>query len=67
MIVVDSSFLCAWYNDRDVHHPSAREVMKRFLDGEWGRGILLDYVLLEVATVLLARRGRESALEATRR
>jgi len=67
VIVLDSSFLCAWYNERDVHHRAAREVMARFLKGHWGRGLLLEYVFLEVVTVLLARRGRDSAFEATRR
>lgn len=64
MIVLDSSFLCAWHNDRDVHHGEAREVMQRFLAGEWGKGLLLEYVFLEVVTVLLARRGRQAALDA---
>ncbi len=30
--------------------------MKRFLAEEWGRGLLLEYVFLEVTTVLMARR-----------
>lgn len=30
--------------------------MDRFLRGEWGRGLLLEYVFLEVATVLIVRR-----------
>jgi len=39
--------------------------MARFLDGDWGRGLLLEYVVLEVATVLrygvaLASRRRSS-------
>ena len=29
--------------------------------GEWGRGLLLEYVFLEVVTVLLVRRGLETA------
>jgi predicted nucleic acid-binding protein len=29
--------------------------MERFLEGEWGRGLLLEYVFLEVMTVLLRR------------
>jgi predicted nucleic acid-binding protein len=67
VIVLDSSFLCAWYNDRDVHHGEAREVMRRFLAGEWGVGLLVEYVFVEVVTVLLARRGRESALDTAER
>ncbi|MEE4273798.1 MAG: PIN domain-containing protein [Thermoanaerobaculales bacterium] len=63
MIVLDSSFLVAYHNTRDAHHEAAAEVMARFLDGEWGHGLLLEYVFLEVATVLMARRGPEVASE----
>ena len=44
MIVLDSSFLIAFHNTRDAHHESAAGMMARFLDGEWGRGLLLEYV-----------------------
>lgn len=57
MIVLDSSFLIAHYNERDIHHKAARRLMERFLEAEWGRGLLLEYVFLEIVTVLLARRG----------
>ena len=56
MIVVDSSFLIGYHNQRDAHHKTASALMKRFLAGEWGNGLLLEYVVLEVATVLLVRR-----------
>jgi predicted nucleic acid-binding protein len=63
VIVLDSSFLVAYHNTRDAHHEAAAEVMARFLDGEWGRGLLLEYVFLEVVTVLMARRGPRVASE----
>ncbi|HSN55161.1 MAG TPA: PIN domain-containing protein [Candidatus Sulfomarinibacteraceae bacterium] len=63
MIVLDSSFLVAYHNTRDAHHKAASEVMARFLGGEWGRGLLLEYVFLEVVTVLMARRGARVASE----
>jgi predicted nucleic acid-binding protein len=56
VIVLDSSFLVGFYNERDAHHRAASALMERFLNGEWGRGLLLEYVFLEVATVLLVRR-----------
>lgn len=61
MIVLDSSFLIAHHNTRDVHHAAAARVMGRLLAGEWGRALLLEYVFLEVMTVLLARRGLDVA------
>jgi predicted nucleic acid-binding protein len=57
VIVLDSSFIVAFHNERDAHHDPARGWMERFLQGEWGRGLLLEYVFLEVMTVLLVRRG----------
>ncbi len=67
MIVVDSSFLIAWYNARDVHHPAAARAMVRLLGGEWGAVLLLEYVFLEVVTVLRARRGADVATDVAER
>jgi len=55
VIVLDSSFLIGFYNDRDVHHAKASSLMRDFLDGRWGKGLLLEYVFLEVVAVLLVR------------
>jgi len=61
-IVLDSSFIIAYHNRSDVHHDAAREIMADFLDGTWGEGILLEYVFLEVVTVLQLRLGHETAV-----
>ena len=61
MIILDSSFLIAFHNSNDVHHRSACDIMDRLLSGEWGKSILIEYVFLEVTTVLLARRNLETA------
>jgi predicted nucleic acid-binding protein len=66
MIVLDSSFLIGFHNERDAHHGLASAWMERFLSGEWGRGLLLEYVFLEVATVLLVRRNLEVASRVAR-
>ena len=63
MIVLDSSFLVAYHNSRDAHHEAAAAAMAEFLDDSWGRGLLLEYVFLEVVTVLMARRGIRVASE----
>ncbi|MFQ5740848.1 MAG: type II toxin-antitoxin system VapC family toxin [Acidobacteriota bacterium] len=57
MIVLDSSFLIAHHNSNDIHHEGARVLMEGVLAGIYGRALLLEYVFLEVATVLLLRRG----------
>ena len=61
MIVLDSSFIIAYHNTRDVHHAAAKPIMEEVGSGKWGNATLLEYVFLEVVTVLLARRGLEVA------
>lgn len=62
MIVLDSSFLIAYHNTRDVHHAAAARAMVQLVAGKWGQGVLLEYVFLEVVTVLRARRDLETAV-----
>jgi predicted nucleic acid-binding protein len=62
MIVLDSSFLIAYHNTRDIHHAEAARAMVHLAAGEWGTALLLEYVFLEVVTVLRARRGAPTAL-----
>lgn len=62
MVVLDSSFLVAYHNERDTHHAAAERAMERLIAGDWGPALLLEYVLLEVVTVILARRGHAPAL-----
>jgi predicted nucleic acid-binding protein len=66
VIVLDSSFIVGFHNARDAHHNAARTLMDRFLKGEWGRGLLLEYVFLEVTTVLLVRRDLAVAARVSR-
>lgn len=62
-VVLDSSFLIAYHNTRDVHHAAAARAMAHLAAGKWGRALLLEYVFLEVVTVLLARRGVAVAID----
>lgn len=61
MIVLDSSLLIAYHNRRDVHHEAAVDVVASIVAGLWGRALLLEYVFVEVMTVLLVRRGLRTA------
>jgi predicted nucleic acid-binding protein len=57
LLILDSSFLIAFHNKQDAHHSAAARVMEDLLGGKFGQALLLEYVFLEVVTVLLARRG----------
>lgn len=63
MIALDTSFLVAFHNRRDVHHPAATRVIQRLLGGEWGEGLVHEYVFLEVVTVLQRRLDHAAALQ----
>lgn len=62
MVLLDSSFVVAYHNRRDVHHVAAVAAMEPLLAGQWGQALLLEYVFVEVVTVLLARRGLDVAV-----
>lgn len=66
MIVLDSSFLIAFHNESDSQHETARSLMREFLGGRWGKGLLPEYVFLEVVTVLLVRRDLATAVRTGR-
>lgn len=57
MILLDSSFIIAYYSERDQHHRSAREFMKKIAAKEFGNTFISDYILDEIATGLLKRAG----------
>lgn len=61
-VVIDSNVLIAWYNTRDGHHSDAARAMAHVAAGSWGKVLLLEYVFLEVVTVLLARLGAAAAV-----
>ena len=63
MIVLDSSFLIAFHNRRDAHHAAAAAAMVAVRRGDFGRLLLIEYVFVEVVTVLLARRGHRAAVD----
>jgi predicted nucleic acid-binding protein len=46
VIVLDTSFLVAFHNSRDVHHAEARPLMNGLVAGKWGPALLLEYVFL---------------------
>ena len=63
MIVLDSSFLIAFHNRRDARHAATASAIEALWRGDHGRRLLIEYVFVEVVTVLLARRGHRTALE----
>ncbi len=62
MIVLDSSFLIAWHNTRDVHHVEASRSVPQLLAGKWGPCLLPEYVFLEVVTLISRKLDHAAAV-----
>lgn len=62
--MLDSSYLIAAYNQRDVHHLRALQAGSEFRSDRWGKGLLLDYVFAETMNVLHRRAGPAIAIAA---
>lgn len=55
MIFIDTSVFVAYYNRRDIHHERSFELIKRAIEGYYGKIFTSDYVFDESVTVTLVR------------
>jgi predicted nucleic acid-binding protein len=55
VIVLDASFVVAYFNEDDAHHGRAAAVWPELVAGAWGPVLLPEYIFVEVVTVLAAR------------
>ena len=53
MILLDTSFLIAKNNEKDMHHTRAIELSEKIAKGEYGEIYITEYIFGECATVLL--------------
>ena len=61
MIFLDSSVIIAYKNADDTNHEKAVEIFQKLSKGEFGKGVISEFIFSEVTTVLLLRRGLEVA------
>lgn len=55
MILLDTSFVVAYYNTRDEHHEKAKEIMQKLKVNMLGECCITDYIFDECMTVILLR------------
>ncbi|KEQ56861.1 PilT protein domain containing protein [Marine Group I thaumarchaeote SCGC AAA799-N04] len=56
MIVLDTSLVVAYFNNRDDNHTKAEKIIEDIINGRYGRtAYITDYIFDEVATVSLIR------------
>ena len=55
MIFLDTSFVVAYYNNRDSNHDKALKLMRVLESGRYGHFCMTDYIFSECATVIFVR------------
>ncbi len=55
MILIDSSVLVALDVEKDAHHETASKLMARIVGGDFGSGVVTDYIFDETVTVVMSR------------
>ncbi|MCX9012995.1 MAG: PIN domain-containing protein [Candidatus Methanoperedens sp.] len=63
MIFLDSSAIIAYKNADDINHKKASDIFQKLNAGEYGIGVISEFVFSEVTTVLALRRNMEAAKE----
>ncbi len=63
MIFLDSSALIAYKNADDINHKKAVALFQKLNAGEYGIGVISEFVFSEVTTVLALRKSMEAAKE----
>ena len=63
MIFLDSSAIIAYKNADDINHTKSANIFQKLNAGEYGIGVISEFVFSEVTTVLALRKSLESAKE----
>jgi len=63
LIFLDSSAIIAYKNADDKNHKKAANIFQKLNAGEYGIGVISEFVFSEVTTVLALRKSMEAAKE----
>jgi predicted nucleic acid-binding protein len=63
LIFLDSSAIIAYKNADDINHKKASDIFQKLNAGDYGIGVISEFVFSEVATVLALRRSMDAAKE----
>jgi hypothetical protein len=61
MILLDTSFIVAYYSSRDKYHNRAMELMRDIVEGSYGAIMITDYVFDETITTVASFNGVDAA------
>ncbi len=60
-ILLDTSFLIALNNERDVHHPAAKTLWPEIEKEIYGKYFISDHIFDEIVAVTMRKAGKERA------
>jgi predicted nucleic acid-binding protein len=63
LIFLDSSAIIAYKNADDINHKKASDIFQKLNAGDYGIGVISEFVFSEVTTVLALRRSMDAAKE----
>ncbi len=63
MIFIDSNVIIAYKNADDINHDRSARIFQQLGDGRYGKGIISEFIFIEVTTVLALKRNLQSAKE----
>ena len=63
MIFLDSSVIIAYKNADDTNHTKAVEIFSRLNKGEYGKGVISEFIFTEVTTVLALKSDLNTATD----
>jgi predicted nucleic acid-binding protein len=63
MILLDSSVIIAYRNQDDVRHSDALRLFSELGKGRYAGGLVTDYIVLEIVTVVKRLMGHDAAVE----
>jgi len=63
LIFLDSSAIIAYKNADDINHKKAADIFQKLNAGEYGIGVISEFVFSEVTTVLALRKSMGTSKE----
>jgi len=63
LIFLDSSAIIAYKNADDINHKKASNIFQKLSAGDYGIGVISEFVFSEVTTVLALRKSMDAAKE----
>ncbi|MDQ7066448.1 MAG: type II toxin-antitoxin system VapC family toxin [candidate division KSB1 bacterium] len=63
---LDTSFLCAYFNQADSNHHQARDIYRNLSTNNNFQFIITDYIFDEIVTLLMKRTTKHQAIEYSR-